>query len=29
MIDLKTIDLKKRFRMNFLQFLDLEKLTIQ
>ena len=25
MIDLKTIDLKKRFRMNFLQFLDLVK----
>ena len=29
MIDLKTIDLKKRFRKNFLNFLDLEKLTIQ
>ena len=29
LIDLKTGNLKERFRMNFLNFLDLEKLTIQ
>ena len=29
LIDLKTGNLKERFRMNFLNFLDLDKLTIQ
>ena len=29
LIDMKTGNLKERFRMNFLNFLDLEKLTIQ
>ena len=29
LIDLKTGNLKERFRMNFLNFLDLEKISIQ
>jgi hypothetical protein len=29
LIDLKTGNLKERFRMNFLNFLDLDKLTVQ